>query len=401
MNNRLIKLGLTFGMAGLMLASTGCSENQKDNGYHITGNINGVDSGLVKLVSYNEEDRTSTTLDSVTFKNGSFELKGTVKYPEMMTLIFTPGNWATQIFVENGTIAVKADTTGAEHYDYSSYGGEKGANLKKIEVTGSANHDIYNKYENEPEQLKFKDEFAALNKAYEAEKDLKLKEKMRSKFDSVGQLSKAWQIKWINDFITKNPTSVAGAYIFNNHYRFNSSMPLNEMDVILNKFKDEAKQSTYFRLLVSDVAKRKRVLPGEQAPDFTLLKRDSTSFALSSTKGKYVMIDFWASWCKPCREAIPHWKNVYAKYRDKGFEIVSVSNDSRWSDWFKAMDQEQMPWIQLCDEFPIKNMPAKVSTLYQIPSLPGYVLLDKEGKILVHTIEEKDIDQKLAEIFKM
>ena len=94
------------------------------------------------------------------------------------------------------------------------------------------------------------------------------------------------------------------------------------------------------------------------------------------------------------------WKQVYQKYKGKGFEMVSVSNNSNWKDWFKAMDQEKMPWIQVCDEFPVKNMPSRVGTLYQAPSLPCYVLLDKSGKILVHTINEKEIDDKLAEIFK-
>lgn len=112
------------------------------------------------------------------------------------------------------------------------------------------------------------------------------------------------------------------------------------------------------------------------------------------------MIDFWASWCHPCREAIPHWKEVYQKYKDKGFDIVSVSDDAKWSDWKRAMDMEKMPWMQVCDEFPVKNMPAKVGSLYMTHYIPFYVLLDKEGKILVYSGKEADIDRKLKEIFE-
>jgi thiol-disulfide isomerase/thioredoxin len=394
------KLYFTATFAALLLTLASCNSHQPDDSYQINGTLKGIDSGLVKLVKYNDGDRTSKTLDSVKFSHGIFELKGKVDQPEMMSLIIEPGNWVTQVFVEQGKITIQADTTEAEHYDYTSYGGDKGASLKKVEVTGSANQEAFSKYENAPELLKFKTTFAALNKAYEAEKNAELKEKMRSKFDSVGKLSKAWELQWINDFVNKNPGSVAGAYIFSNHYRGNSELPLTELDAILAKFNGAAKTSAYYKNLVKEADSRKALLPGKIAPDFTLLKRDSTTFTLSSTRGKYIMLDFWASWCKPCREAIPHWKTVYAKYNDKGFEIISVSDDSKWTDWTTAMDQEKMPWTQVIDEFPVKNMPARVGTLYQTHFIPFYVLLDKDGKILVYSGEEKDIDQKLAEIFK-
>jgi thiol-disulfide isomerase/thioredoxin len=170
------------------------------------------------------------------------------------------------------------------------------------------------------------------------------------------------------------------------------------MQAMVASFQGEAKQSKYYASLENILAKRKAVMPGSIAPDFTLLKRDSSKFTLSSTRGNYVMIDFWASWCHPCRKAIPHWKEVYAKYHDKGFDIVSVSDDFRWKDWFKAMDQEKKPWTQVCDEFPVRNMPARVGSLYMTTYIPFYVLLDKEGKILLYTSDENTIDEKLEQL---
>ncbi|WP_316791315.1 TlpA disulfide reductase family protein [Pedobacter frigoris] len=389
------KLKISLLTVVTLVAAASCAQNKQANGYVISGKIKGVNSGMVKLMRHNDSDRTSKAVDSAVLKNGVFELKGRTDNPEVMSLQFSPGNWGMRLFVENSKIAVDIDTAGAEHYDYTAYGMEKGASLKKFKVSGSKVNDEYEQYENDPEQLKFKAAYATLNKMKGMDHEV-----LRAKSDSISKFYKAWQLKYINDFVAKNPASAAGIYMFSNYYMFESSMPIFAVEAMLAKFQADAKGSVYYTNLVGDIEKRKTVLPGKQAPDFTLLKRDSTSFSLSSTKGKYVMIDFWASWCKPCREAIPHWKEVYQKYKDKGFEIVSVSNDSRWKDWFKAMDQEQMPWLQVCDAFPIKNMPAKVSTLYQIPSLPCYVLLDKNGKILVHTIEEKDIDSKLAEVFR-
>jgi thiol-disulfide isomerase/thioredoxin len=187
--------------------------------------------------------------------------------------------------------------------------------------------------------------------------------------------------------------------MLSNYYMYNEDLPLSEMEAMVSRFSGPATSTIYFKNLSDAVAKRKALQPGHTAPDFTLLKRDSSNFTLSSLRGKYVLLDFWASWCVPCRKAIPHWKDVYQKYQPKGLEIVSITNDSRWSDWFKAMDDEQMPWLQVADEFPVNNMPARVAELYMIPYLPTYILLDEQGKIVLHNGTEEQIGEKLKKIF--
>lgn len=393
----IIKLGILI-ISVLLMAISSCKQQTAD-GFRLKGTIKGIDSGMVKLIRYND-DRTNKTLDSVPLKNGTFELTGSLSAPEMLGILISPGNLGFQIFTENSSININADTSGAEHYDYTAYGMDKGSNLKKVEIVGSSSQDLLDSFENDPEQLKFNGVFADLNKKYYAEKDPGIKERMRTKFDSVGKLSNAWQIKWIRDYVTKNPSSSVGAYIYNNYYRNSQGTSLSDMDVMINKFTGLAKKTSYYGGLVKESNLRKALLPGKVSPDFTLLKRDSTKFTLSTTRGKYIMLDFWASWCKPCREAIPNWKMVYQKYHSKGFEIVSVSDDSKWSDWTKAMDFEKMPWTQVIDVFPVKNMPAQVGTLYQTHFIPFYVLIDKAGKILVYTDNEKEIENKLSEIFQ-
>jgi len=381
----------------MLLLGVGCKQPVKDS-FTIKGTIKGVDSGVVVLQQFDEEERTRKVLDSVVIKNGAFELKGKTESPAMMAIVVKPGNWAANIFVENSDMTFASDTTGAIHYDYTGYGGDKGANLKDPVITGSSNEDAYQTFEKDPQQLKFKDAFAVLNKAYDAEKVPELKEKMKLKFDSLGKLSNAWQLKWIGQYLGKQPSSVAGAYILSNFYQMNSDMPIPEIDALLGKMNGAAKESVYYKGILKSVDSRKAVMVGKDAPEFQLLKRDSSSFKLSSLKGKYVMLDFWASWCKPCREGIPHWKKVYQQYQSKGFEIVSITNDSRRSDWLRALDQEKMPWIQVTDEFPVKNRAARVISQYEAPFLPFYILLDKNGKIIVRSGEEKDIDQKLKEV---
>jgi thiol-disulfide isomerase/thioredoxin len=386
-------------VAALVLVACNNGNNQKQNtGYTLKGTVKGVPDGTVKLVSNNEDDRTSKTIDSASFKNGTFELKGKAE-PQMVSVMIEPGNWSFRIFLEDTILNVTADTTGSQHYDYTMYGGSKGAMLKNFTETGSKNFDDWMKYQNDPGQKKYEPVFAALDKKIETTKDLDQQYKYRDQADSVRKLLNTWQEGQIKDYIAKNPSSVAGTYMLRDLYNWYSDLPFEDMQNMVASFTGAAKDSKYYKSLEEILAKRKAVMPGSEAPDFTLLKRDSSKFTLSSTRGKYMMIDFWASWCHPCRQAIPHWKEVYSKYHDKGFDIVSVSDDSRWKDWFKAMDQEKMPWLQVCDEFPLKNMPAKVGSLYMTTYIPFYVLLDKDGKVLVYSADENKVDDKLKEIF--
>lgn len=394
---RVIVLGM---FAAITLLA--CNNSQKQNsksGYAINGAIKGIPNGSVKLISNNMEQRTSKTVDSVTFTNGTYTLQGSVGTPQMMTIEIEPGNWAFQIFVEDTTISIKADTAGALHYDYTVYGGSKGARIKNFTETGSKAWDAWTAYQNDPRQKQYDPIFKVLDNKIETAKNIDTEYAYRDQADSVAKLLRDWQYNWIDSFVSKNPSSVAGAYMFNYLYQFAQNMPVTKMENIVNKFTGQAKSSVYYENLDSLLTMVKAVQPGSVAPDFTLLKRDSSKFTLSSLRGNYVMIDFWASWCHPCRQAIPHWKMIYNKYHNKGFDIVSVSDDSRWSDWFKALDQEKMPWTQVCDEFPLKNMPARVGSLYMTTFIPFYVLLDKQGKILVYTGDENKIDTKLKDIF--
>lgn len=377
----------------------GCGQTNISDGYTINGTLKGIDSGTVIMTSNNQDDRTSKDVDSATITNGSFELKGKIGTPQMMTLQIKPGNWSFQIFVEDTVLTVAADTAGSLHYDYTNYGGNKGAQVKKFTETGSKNFDDWMKYQNHPAQKQYEPVFADLGKKIETTKDIDEQYKYRDQMDSVRKLRNQWQEKYIQDYIIKNPSSVTGAYMLRDLYTWNTDLPLTDMENMVADFEGEAALSKYYKSLKDIVAKRRAVAVGSVAPDFTLLKRDSSEFTLSSTRGNYVLIDFWASWCHPCRQAIPHWKDVYTKYHEKGLEIVSVSDDSKWKDWFKAMDQEKMPWIQVCDEFPLKNMPSRVGSLYMTTYIPFYVLMDKQGKILVYSGDKNKIDDKLQEIF--
>jgi len=397
-----------FTCAAALLGIAACNNNQSASGtaanrdsFNIKVNIKKFGDGYAKLIHRGADYRDPQTLDSVPVKNGQFVFTGKLKQPEMMMVQVAAGEWTFgfDVFAENADITVVADTTGSKYYDQTQYGGSKWAQLEDFTVTGSSGNDVWKKYDSDPAIKQYDSVITKFYQISQQQKDKDAEYAYRDKADSVSKLQTAARLKWIDDYSKANPSSVVGAYIFSQLYTFNeSNLRLTQVDSLLHNFTGDAAASNYYKYVADNHSKRVALTPGHAAPDFTLLKRDSSSFTLSSLKGKYVMIDFWASWCHPCRQAIPHWKKVYDQYHSKGLEIVSVSDDSKWDAWKKAMDVEKMPWTQVCDEFPEKNMPARVGSLYMTTFIPFYVLLDKDGKILVYSGDEKAITDKLQEV---
>ena len=164
----------------------------------------------------------------------------------------------------------------------------------------------------------------------------------------------------------------------------------------------EAKNSNYQPLL--DVKKemaeakaaREKMMVGKVAPDFSFqTKGGDKNYGPKDFRGKYVLIDFWASWCGPCRQEIPHLKKEYEKYHDKGLEMLSVSIDHSKNAWMKAMRKEKMPWPQVQAPKAGKDIMKE----YQFSGIPFIVLLDKEGKIVGKNLRGEKLEKLLESIF--
>lgn len=135
------------------------------------------------------------------------------------------------------------------------------------------------------------------------------------------------------------------------------------------------------------------------AADFTLKTPAGEDLRLSSLHGQYVIVDFWASWCMPCRASIPHLKEVYDNYHKEGLDIISVSIDDKPEAWKGALGQEQMPWNQVLDTYTGTNQQADVTGSYGIGAIPYVLLLDKEGKVVDINPEPHSLDKQLKKIF--
>lgn len=134
---------------------------------------------------------------------------------------------------------------------------------------------------------------------------------------------------------------------------------------------------------------------GEQAPEINLPDLSGKNVSLTSLKGKVVLVDFWASWCGPCRKEMPNVVKAYAKYKDKGFEIYGVSLDMDKPSWEQAIVKDGITWIQVSD---LKAWDCEASRLYGVQGIPYTVLLDKEGKIIAKNLRGEELDKKLAEV---
>lgn len=218
--------------------------------------------------------------------------------------------------------------------------------------------------------------------------------------DSISKLKRPERLQWITAYINANPSSVSGPYFFSEFLKFDYQTSMEQQEELMGKFTGAARKTKAYTAMDTVLQKKKKLKPGNMAPDFTLMQPDGKKLKLSEMRGKYVLIDFWASWCVPCRKAIPHLKEVYAKYRSKGLEIISLSADQNQEAWKKALEQEKMPWLQVADEFPEKFAPSVVGSRYEVKFLPFYVLLDKSGKILVYSGTEKEAEDKLESLLK-
>lgn len=137
--------------------------------------------------------------------------------------------------------------------------------------------------------------------------------------------------------------------------------------------------------------------PGALAPDFTMNDTGGNPFSLSQLKGKYVLVDFWASWCGPCRGENPNVVAAYNKYKNKNFTVLGVSLDENRSAWLKAIKDDKLDWKQVSD---LKQWNSAVVALYGFEGIPYNVLVDPTGKIIAAELRGEGLDQKLAEILK-
>ncbi len=157
------------------------------------------------------------------------------------------------------------------------------------------------------------------------------------------------------------------------------------------------KNSIAVLLLLFCMSARAQVTTGQPAPEITLPDTKGEMVSLSSLRGKVVLLDFWASWCGPCRASIPGVIKLYNKYKEKGFEVFGVSIDSKKKDWLKAIQHDHINYIQVNDN---GGWYGKVPERYGINEIPTTMLLNKNGEIVAIDAEGKQLEEKIIELLR-
>lgn len=197
----------------------------------------------------------------------------------------------------------------------------------------------------------------------------------------------------IKNFINKDPGSFAALAALQN-LSFDADFPY--FDQVIQALDGKANGNEIYDMMKVQITEMRKLAVGSEAPDFELPQPNGENLRLSDLRGQYVLIDFWASWCGPCRRENPNVRRVYDKYHDQGFEIIGVSLDKTKQAWLKAIEQDQLAWRHVSD---LKFWQSEVVPMYQIQGIPLTVLLDKEGKIIGKNLRGPALEEKLASIF--
>lgn len=376
------------------------SENEllAQTNFLIKGKVQGIKSGLLYL-SY------STSKDSIEIKeNGSFYFKGKVVEPTSAFLFLNKGtnnrdNFVT-IFIEPSVMTVSLV--------YNDF--------KNVKITGSVAQKEYEKLEKlkEPITKEFSPwerKLDSISKMYRNAKknnaDENTLDKLNDEIDSIREIAlKIYNKQNAIDYkyFADHPRSYITAY---NLQSYLSNLTLPKIKDYYRKFGTKVQQSAYGKRIKDFIDNKESVLVGTAAKNFSVTDINGDSILLSSYKGnKYVLLDFWASWCIPCRKESPHLKELYAKYKTKEFEIIGIASDDDTKDeWKKAVQKDGLPWRQILRKYDSDKKEERdqkgIDQMFAIDYLPAQILIDKNG-IIIGRYDENGLsalDNKLKELF--
>jgi peroxiredoxin len=346
--------------------------------YSISGTWEGGDGNIVYLRKH-VTDKQYDVVDSVEVRGGTFLLSGTMKEIDKRQL--AAGTAKRDILLDDVPIRVTVT---------SKLNEKTGQEKQQLTVVGSPEQALVEEFNNIVlgkgfvtlggmlMMMRVKDDSLKLDSAYRSVEALKqgFDQRIRALLDTTSDRIAA--TFFISDFLVKE-------------------YPFSDVEYYYERLSPRVKKTYPGKQLTQKISELKQVNIGGIAPEIDLPTPDGATLKLSSLRGKYVLVDFWASWCGPCIAEVPNVKAVYDKYHDRGFEILGVSLDDKSDKWKAAIEKHALGWPHVSS---LKGWSCPVAAQYNVTGIPKTFLLDREGRIIGIDLRGSALGERVSALFE-
>ncbi len=365
---------------GLLLVS--CAENSENSATSSKDNASvsgSITSGVgQKLIFEHLMSKGVTALDTITLdEQGKFKFSTEVKGQGFFRVRLAQNNFVVLIMSEGEQIELKSDAKSLDQ-NYTVNGSAETSRLQ-----------VFNQFVNK--LYLSSDSLARASKLHQANRDIE-GYMGASQFQQILMMKKD---KFIRDFVDQNPGSLASLAAVEN---LNPESDYLYYKKVVDGLKNKIPDSPYFQSLNERVVSWSKTAVGSEAPNISMATPSGGTASLSDLRGKVVLLDFWASWCKPCRAENPNVVRVYNQYRDQGFEVFSVSLDKSQQAWVQAIQQDGLLWENHVSD--LKYWQSAAAKLYNVKGIPQTYLLDKEGSYHWQKSKRCSIRTKISRNFR-